>query len=71
MEGGGGVLTKLSHLDLFNKLPNPRLIFLIMRRQNDGGLDNQRLKEPEIGSQRGSGKESSNLGGHGVGKEEN
>lgn len=32
MEGGGGILTKLSHLDLFNKLPNPRLIFLNMRQ---------------------------------------
>lgn len=43
----------------------------LIEETNDGGLDNQRLKEPEIGSQRGSGKESSNLGGHGVGKEEN
>ena len=32
MEWGGGILTKLSHLDLFNNLPNLRLILLNMRQ---------------------------------------
>lgn len=36
MERGGGILTEFSHLDLFNNLPNLRLIFLNMRQSGKG-----------------------------------